>query len=129
MSRLPDVPGPIHIETFFMDEIQHVKDHVHLRFTLCFASLDKLRAEQLAEMPNWQRLIRSREGQFQILFGSLERLEPQLGDDTHRTLVTLAKEAESFLLADNRDAALSKLEEMAYTGWSKRSRKAREPKQ
>jgi hypothetical protein len=114
-------PRHLKIDTYFWDEIKHVKDHVHLMYDLCFASLDELRAKQLEEMPDWQRLTQSREGRCQILFGSLELLKLQLDEEVHRNLVALAKEATGLLYAGDRDGALAKFQAMTDMKWSKRS--------
>jgi hypothetical protein len=115
---IEETPRHLRIETYFLDEIQHLKNHV---LGMILLADPEWHSQRLEEMEDWERLTRSFEGQFQILFGSLERIKPQIGEEMHERLYTMGAEAKR-MLEDGRyrDGAFL-LRDMDDLGWSKRA--------
>jgi len=111
-------PRHLQIETYYLSEIQHVKNHVLGMLEL---AIPDWLEEKLADAEDWERLTRSFDGQFQILFGSLELIKPQLGDEMHRQLMSMASDAKTLFLSGDERGAAFKLQDMDELGWSKRS--------
>ena len=113
-----EVPRHLRIETYFLDEIQHLKDHVLGMVELADAEWHN---ERLKMREDWEQLTGSFEGQFAILFGSLNLIRPQIGTEMYERLHTMGCEAKRLLKAGkNREGAFL-LQDMDDLGWSKRS--------
>lgn len=112
-----ETPRHLRIETYYLKEISHVKDRLVGMIEL--AMPDYLE-ERLKNAEDYMKLTRSFEGQFQILFGSLDLIRPQIGDENYEKLVSMANEARSSLIAGDYKAGAFKFQEMEKMAWKKK---------
>lgn len=113
-----ETPRHLRIETYFLHEIAHLKDHV---FAMVELSDPEWHEQELKKMEDWRRLTRSFEGQFEILFGSLELIKPQIGDEMHDRLHAMGCEAKRLLESGQYREGAFLLQDMKDLGWSKRA--------
>ena len=113
-------PRDLRIETYFLVEIQHLKNHVLGMVELADSEWHR---QSLGAMEDWERLTRSFDGQFEILFGSLDLIKAQIGDEMHKRLSGMGAEAKRLLEnGRNREGAFL-LQDMDRLGWSKRAQR------
>lgn len=112
-----ETPRHLRIETYYLKEISHVKDRLVGMIEL--ATPDYLE-ECLKDAEDYVRLTRSFDGQFQILFGSLDLIRPQIGDENYVKVISMANEARSSLIAGDYKAGAFKLQEMKKMAWKKK---------
>ena len=109
---MSETPRHLQIETYYLSEVQDVKDHV-----LGMVELALPENERIVRNEGWERLLYSPEGQFQVLFASLHRIKPQIGDDMHARLISMAKEAELDFVSGDKRAFAFKLQDMDDLAW------------
>lgn len=113
---MDETPRHLRIETYFLNEIEHVKNHV---FGMLELGLPE--CERTPRREEWEQLLYSPESQFEVLFSSLARIKPQVGVQMYERLVSMGKEAEAEFRQGDVQAFAFKLQDMVDLGWSKRS--------
>ena len=107
----------LRIETYFLNEIQHVKDHLFSMLELC---LPENHTAMLNTFEDWEVITRSFDGQFSILRGSLNSIRSQIGEENFSILTKMSDDLESLLLSGNGKAAAALIHNMDKLGWKKK---------
>ena len=109
---MDDTPHHLRIETYYISKVQELKDH-----TLGMVELALPEDQRTVRQEDWEQLLYSPRGQFQVLFASLDCVKPKIGEEVHQRLVRMAKEAEQLFNAGDARAFAFKVQDMGDMAW------------
>ena len=87
---MTEQPRHLRLETYHLNKIQDIKDHVLGMLVLALPEGDRPRKDQ-----DWEQLLYSPEGQFGVLFGSLKLIRDQVGEEAYGFLQLMAGQLKS----------------------------------